>query len=142
MPRRSSQKTSRERFSPDGSYELGDFRLDGSWDPESSRPEDRNAIRHLYWFIDMLCTKRRRDHETVPARFAERIMASSFGAAFPNASTGAWHITGHWIEARCSTSSEVAIRQAGYSAAATPDATLPYVSREEGMAAVRGLLAR
>lgn len=108
---------SRPRFSEDGSYECGDFRPDGSWNPDADRPEDRNPIRHLYWFVDMMVTKRRRSPEVYPARFAERIMESRFKAAFPNAAAGLWHQRNganvNWLDAACLTSAEQAVLRAG-----------------------------
>lgn len=102
------------RFDEDGTYELGDFWPDGSWNHQGTRPEDQNPLRHLYWFIDSLCTKRRRSPETYPARFAEHILGSRFKTAFPNAASGQWHRATNWLQAQGLTSAEQTVLRAGH----------------------------
>ena len=63
----------------------GDYRLDGCWNPEGIRPSYHDPLSELYWFVDMLVSKRRRSPETPPWEFAKRIASSRFTHAFPNA---------------------------------------------------------
>lgn len=62
----------------------GDFRPDGSWNPYGS-PGEKDPERSLYWFVDMLVTKRRRDPVCAPYQFASRIARSPWARAFPSA---------------------------------------------------------
>ena len=107
----------------------GDFRLDGSWNSEGTRPEFRDPLSELYWFVDMLVSKRRRSPETPPWEFAKRIASSRFTRAFPNAvspdrsnhgrwtgtitlESGTTHLP--WWLVSGSTASESAVILAGY----------------------------
>lgn len=86
MPRRIKHRAASpddQPFDPNAPT-LGDFWPDGSWNPEGIRPE-KNPARHLYWFVDMLVTKRKQDPACAPYRFASRINSSPFSRAFLNA---------------------------------------------------------
>jgi hypothetical protein len=78
--RRSSQQAQDEPLVP-----LGDYAADGSWIFDRPTPERTHPDLSLYWFVDMLVTKRRRDPGCEPWQFAQRIARSNFSAAFPSA---------------------------------------------------------
>lgn len=74
--RRLSQMTGAE------SLPLGDFRLDGSFNPRAPRPPKGDC---LFWFIDSLVTKRRREPEVSPRDFAMCLARTQWTKAFPGA---------------------------------------------------------
>ncbi len=104
----------------------GDFRPDGSWNADGIIPVVRDPNRSLYWFIDMLVTKRRRSPETPPWEYAKRIAASPYKDAFPSAMSTdyndlkRWTATTSgrslaWFEAGAQNSAEITVVLGGYS---------------------------
>lgn len=76
------RKSDTEKHAPE---HAGTYFLDGQWNPEDDPPTLRDPSSSLYWFVDMLITKRRQDPGCPPWHFAQRINQSRFAVAFPTA---------------------------------------------------------
>lgn len=78
---------------------MGDYSADGSWRPDVPTPHRMSHETSLYWFVNMLVTKRRQDPTCPPWRFAQRIAQSRHTKAFPTAVSTAnlrrWTAEGH-----------------------------------------------
>lgn len=91
MPRERKTESPTETFDPG----RGDYTADGTWITTRDHDLSRDPETSLYWFVTMLCTKRRREPTCPPWRFAQRISRSRFHDAFPNAVASPRH-EAHW----------------------------------------------
>ena len=120
----SKPKLNTPEAGPELTYTQGDFYPNGAFTEHGTRPLRHDPLTELYWFVDMLCTKRQRSPEAAPWEYARRISASRFGMAFPNAmdTVGAarWTATidgrpAAWWQVAISTAAEAAVLLGGKS---------------------------
>lgn len=134
MPRASKNRPKADPdkpFDPDARTP-GSFTLEGKWNPRGTPPENHDPTTSLYWFVDMLVTKRRAEPTVPPYVYASRIERSAFRHAFPMALAhqGAGRWTGEvegedgarvpvpWCAAQVETDAELAVKNAGFGAQA------------------------